>query len=63
MNLPLPSNKSDDIKLILGWSPIFLKPEAMQQGQVFISENLIGGPGNNINGKKVFEWIGEPNET
>ena len=62
MNLPLLSNKSDDIKIILGWSPIFLKHEIMEQGQAFISENFIGGPGKNMNNEKVLECVIGPDE-
>lgn len=50
-----PTRGKDSLKLVLGWLPYVFNQEHFQQGEVSIQEELMKGPGKNLNNERVAD--------
>lgn len=55
------SRGKENLKLVLGWLPFVFNEEQFQQGEISLQEELLKGPGKNLNNERVAD-LGSLNE-
>jgi len=56
INFNTPTRGKDSLKLVIAWLPFVFNEEQFQNGEIALQEELLKGPGKNLNNERVSDF-------